>query len=270
MALIGQFACGTAHDLGNLFAAIALALEQLRGSQRSGELEEVVERALGAAEGGMAATQALLRTATDRSGRCEVFDPNACIRRGASLLREAAGRRVRLHLALEPGVWEVMADPPEAVLALLNLTVNARDAMPAGGDLRIMSANVTLRGQVAGLTGDFVALSAVDTGRGMPGQVVAQACRPFFTTKPGGQGNGLGLSQVRDFAQRARGAVQIESEVGRGTVVTIYLPRAIPQRCDRLADRAEERLAGYGFGEEVARRSSRGPLYVGGWSGQSG
>jgi signal transduction histidine kinase len=233
MAVIGQFACGTAHDLGNLLAAIAMALEELRGGQSTGELEKVVERALGAAEEGMAATRALLRTASNQTGRREIFDPNACILRTASLLREAAGLRVHLHLALEPSVWRIAADQHSTVLALLNLTMNARDAMPSGGNLRIVSANVTLRGEVGGLTGDFVALSAADTGTGMPSHVVAQACRPFFTTKASGHGTGLGLAQVREFVQRAGGAIAIKSQVGRGTTVTLYLPRAIGQDCRR-------------------------------------
>jgi signal transduction histidine kinase len=235
LALIGQFACGTAHDLGNLLAGIAMALEQLRGSQSTCALEEVVERALGAVEEGMAATQALLRTASNQTGRSEVFDPNVCILRAASLLREAAGLRVHLHLALEPTIWQIAADPHATVLALLNLTINARDAMPTGGDLRIVSANVTLCGQVGGLTGDFVALSAVDRGIGMPANVMARACRPFFTTKAPEHGTGLGLTQVREFAQRARGAIAIKSKVGQGTTVTLYLPRAVghgwPVRC---------------------------------------
>jgi signal transduction histidine kinase len=227
MALIGQFASGTAHDLGNLFAVIMMSLGRLHGSQRTGELERQAECALEAAAAGMAVTRALLRVASNQIERSEVFDPNACIRRFASLLREAAGLRVRLHLALEPNVWQIVADPHATVLALLNLTMNARDAMPSGGDLHIASANVALRGEVGGLTGDFVALSAVDTGAGMTKHVMAQACRPFFTTKGPGRGTGLGLARVREFAQRSGGALAIESEAGRGTTIRLYLPRAI-------------------------------------------
>ena len=229
MALIGEFASGTAHDLGNLFAVIMMALERLHGSQRTGELERQAECALNAAETGMAVTRALLRVASNQIERSEVFDPNACIRRFASLLREAAGLRVRLHLALAPGVWQIVADPHATVLALLNFTMNARDAMPTGGDLYIASANVALRGEVGGLTGNFVALSAVDTGTGMPKHIIAQASRPFFTTKGPGRGTGLGLAKVREFAQRSGGVLVVESEQGRGTTVTLYLPRGVRQ-----------------------------------------
>lgn len=227
MALIGQFASGTAHDLGNLFVVIEMALERLHENQRSSELEQQVQCALGAAAAGMAATRALLRVASNQIERSEVFDPNDCIGRFAPVLRHAAGLRVRLHLALEPGVWPIAADPHATVLALLNLTMNARDAMPTGGDLHIASANVALRGQIKGLTGDFVALRVSDTGSGMPAHVIAQACRPFFTTKGPEHGTGLGLARVREFAQRAGGAVAIASTLGRGTTITLYLPRAI-------------------------------------------
>jgi signal transduction histidine kinase len=227
MALIGQFASGTAHDLGNLFAVIEMALERLRENQRNSELEQQVQCALGAAAAGMAATRALLQVASNQIERSEVFDPNDCLRRFAALLRHAAGLRVRLHLALEPTVWPIVADPHATVLALLNLTMNARDAMPTGGDLHIVSTNVALRGQIEGLTGDFVALRVNDTGSGMPAHVVAQACRPFFTTKGPAHGTGLGLARVREFAQRAGGAVAIASTVGRGATITLYLPRAI-------------------------------------------
>jgi two-component system, NtrC family, sensor kinase len=226
LALIGQFASGTAHDLGNLFVVIEMALERLHENQRSSELEQQVQCALGAAAAGMAATRALLRVASNQAERSEVFDPNDCIGRFAALLRHAAGLRVRLHLALAPGVWPIAADPHATVLALLNLTINARDAMPTGGDVHIASANVALRGQMNGLTGDFVALKVSDTGSGMPAHVIAEACRPFFTTKGPEHGTGLGLARVREFAQRAGGAVAIASTLGRGTAITLYLPRA--------------------------------------------
>jgi two-component system, NtrC family, sensor kinase len=227
MALIGQFATGTAHDLGNLFIVIEMALARLRENQRSSELEQQVQCAIEAAAAGMAATRALLRVASNQIERSEVFDPNDCIRRFAPVLRDAAGLRVRLHLALEPRVWPIVADPHATVLALLNLTMNARDAMPRGGDLHIVSANIALRGQIKGLTGDFVALSVTDTGIGMPAHVIAQACRAFFTTKGPEHGTGLGLARVREFTQRAGGAVAIGSKVGRGATITLYLPRAV-------------------------------------------
>jgi signal transduction histidine kinase len=240
MALIGEFASGAAHDLGNLFAVIMMTLGRLQGARRTGEFERQAECALEAAATGMAVTRALLRVASNQIEHSEVFDPNVCIRRFASLLREAAGLRVRLHLALDPGVWPIIADPHATVLALLNLTMNARDAMPSGGDLHIASANVGLRGEVGGLTGDFVALSAVDTGAGMTKRAMAQACRPFFTTKGPGRGTGLGLTSVTEFVQRSGGALAIESEEGRGTTITLYLPRAVAGHARRDARDADD------------------------------
>jgi signal transduction histidine kinase len=228
MAAIGQYACGTAHDVGSLMVGIVLGLSQLRGQQRSRNLEVVLDSALQAARQGLCATQSLLEVARHRPERNGILDPNACIRRIESLLSQTAGVAVRLVLVLEPGIWKVKVNVNAAALALVNLGTNARDAMPQGGILRVETANVALRSEVGGLNGEFVAIIVADNGKGMPEHVRARACEPFFTTKTVGNGTGLGLTQVSELARRARGAVSISSAAGRGTAVTLYLPRAMP------------------------------------------
>jgi CheY-like chemotaxis protein len=129
---------------------------------------------------------------------------------------------------IEDKIWPVEVDLGELELALVNVAVNARDAMPEGGTITLSARNVVLKpGSAAGsLDGDFVALAVIDTGTGMPAETVLRVFEPFFTTKPVGKGTGLGLSQVHGFAAQSGGAVTVSSEVGRGTAVTIYLPRA--------------------------------------------
>ena len=129
---------------------------------------------------------------------------------------------------IEDKIWPVEVDLGELELALVNIAVNARDAMPDGGTITLSARNVVLKpGSAAGaLEGEFVALAIIDTGIGMPPDVLQRVFEPFFTTKPVGKGTGLGLSQVHGFANQSGGAVTLSSEPGRGTVVTIYLPRS--------------------------------------------
>jgi signal transduction histidine kinase len=230
MAAIDQYACGTAHDVGNLLVGIIMALSQLRGQQHSKKLEAMLDSALQAARQGLCATQSLREVARHRPERSGILDANACIRRIEPLLHEATGFAVQLVLVLEPRIWKVKVNVDAAVLALVSLGTNARDAMPQGGVLRIETANVVLRGEIGGLNGEFVAITVADNGLGIPEHVRAQAFEPFFAAKADGNGTGLGLSQVRELARRARGAVSISSAPGRGTAVTLYLPRAMTAR----------------------------------------
>ena len=233
MAAIGQYACGTAHDVGNLLAGIVVGLSQLRGRLDSGKLEAVLDGALQAAEQGLGATRSLLEFAHHRPGRSGIFDPNELIRQIELQLCQAIETAARLVLVLEPNIWTVEANANDAVLALLNLATNARDAMRQGGILRIETANVALRSEIGGLDGEFVAITVADNGEGMPAHVRARAFEPFFTTKTTGKGTGLGLTQVSEFVRRTRAAVSISSTVGRGTAVTLYLPRAMTGRAPR-------------------------------------
>jgi two-component system NtrC family sensor kinase len=135
---------------------------------------------------------------------------------------------VTLAIDIPASIWPIAIDISEFELALVNLVVNARDAMPEGGAVEVSAVNLSLKGHETGerLTGDFVALSVADTGSGIPPELLSKVFEPFFTTKSAGKGTGLGLSQVYGFAQQSGGAVAVASEVGRGTTVTIYMPRS--------------------------------------------
>ena len=137
-------------------------------------------------------------------------------------------------------IWPVTVDVNQLEMALLNLTVNARDAMPKGGTLRIATANVRLDGEPGDLAGEFVRLTVADTGTGMPPDIAARVFEPFFTTKPPDKGTGLGLSQVYGFAKQCGGAATLDSVVGSGTTISLYLPRARP---DASADPSHVRTA---------------------------
>jgi signal transduction histidine kinase len=226
MAAIPQYACGTAHDVGNLLVGIVLCLSKLRGQQHSKKLEAILDSALQAARQGLCATQSLLEVARRRPSGSGILDPNACIRRIEPMLHEATGFAVQIVLVLEPGIWKVKVNVDAAVLALVSLGTNARAAMPQGGLLRVETANVVLRGEIGGLNGEFVAITVADNGMGMPEHVRARAFEPFSPANAVGNGAGLGLTQVRELARRARGAVSISRAAGRGTAVTLYLPRA--------------------------------------------
>jgi signal transduction histidine kinase len=230
MAAIAQYARGTARDVGNLLVGVVLHLSQLRGQQHSKKLEAMLDSALQAARQSLCATEALLEVARHRPERSGILDPNACIRRIESLLHEATGFAVQLVLVLEPGIWKVKVNIDAAVLALVSLGTNARDAMPQGGLLRVETANVVLRGEIGGLNGEFVAITVADNGMGMPERVCARAFEPFLTAEAVGDSTGLGLTQLTELARRARGAVSISSAAGRGTAVTLYLPRAMTAR----------------------------------------
>ena len=148
----------------------------------------------------------------------------------SDLLRRTLGEQVTVETVLGGGVWRAHADPNQLELAILNLAVNARDAMPNGGKLTLETANVHLDEQYAAsqaevLPGQYVMLAVTDTGSGMPPDVIARAFDPFFTTKEVGHGTGLGLSQVYGFVKQSRGHVKIYSEIGEGTTIKIYLPR---------------------------------------------
>ena len=183
--------------------------------------------------------QAALRGATltsqllafSRRQRLEpkALDLNGTVEGMSELLKSTMGGSIAVSAQLQPGLWTALVDPTQIELVILNLAINARDAMPVGGSLTISTANVTLGepqqpGEPA--PGDYVAISVVDSGTGMSEEVRSRAFEPFFTTKEVGKGSGLGLAQVLGFAQQSGGGVRIESRPGAGTTVCVYLPRA--------------------------------------------
>jgi two-component system NtrC family sensor kinase len=224
---LGKVAGGFAHDFGNILSAIRLNLECLRGRLISEEDEKALEDSISEAELGTQAVRSLLTFARHESFERDTIDLSVILQQIEALLRQAVGAISELHLDIEPGTWVVTANTNQLELAMLNLAVNARDAMPDGGKIRVATRNVVLNENPQGLVGEFVAMSLSDTGSGMPPDVVTRAIEPFFTTKAEGSGTGLGLSQVYGFAKDCGGTIVIESTIGRGTTVTIYLPRHV-------------------------------------------
>jgi CheY-like chemotaxis protein len=175
-------------------------------------------------------THRLLAFARQQPLTPQRVDPNELVQSLRELVRRTCGESIVLAVELEPEVWATRCDPNQLESALLNLAINARDAMPEGGTLTLATANVQLPATHVGPNdvlpaGDFVKISVGDTGTGMPADVIDRAFDPFFTTKPIGQGTGLGLSMVYGFARQSGGLAQIDSRLGEGTTVSILLPR---------------------------------------------
>jgi signal transduction histidine kinase len=215
---LGQLTGGVAHDFNNLLAVLQGCLEMLSGRQANDQLQARVDMALQTIECGERLTAQLLSFALTNA----TIDLNAQLHRMTELLAGSVGSRISIETDLEPELWPVSADATQLKLALINLAINARDAMAVGGVLRIRTFNLPPGGQA----GDFAALEISDTGTGMPPETLARAFEPFFTTKESGKGTGLGLSMVHGFAVQSGGTAAIRSEIGRGTAVTLHLPRS--------------------------------------------
>lgn len=228
---IGQLTGGVAHDFNNLLTVIMSSLEMIE--LEPGDVERVLahtRQALGASERAAALTQQLLAFARRQPLRPRVVNLNDLVRDAESLLRRALGEGVIIDTVAEPALWPCETDPAQIENAILNLAINARDAMPEGGHLTIETANVRISPSDTALQpdmvpGDYVMLRVTDDGVGMAPEVVRHAFEPFFTTKDTGQGSGLGLSMVYGFVRQSGGHVQIESRPGEGTAVRIHLPR---------------------------------------------
>ena len=230
MEALGQLTGGVAHDFNNLLTVLQGCLELLSGRQRDERLQARVDTALGTLERGRKLTGQLLAFARRQPLTVARVDINALLRRMTELVAQTVGGNIRAVYDLALDLWPVDTDAAQLELAVINLIINARDAMPGGGVLRLRTCNTALspqafdRGLVMG--GDFVGLEISDTGTGMPPEVLARAFEPFFTSKDPGKGTGLGLSMVYGFARQSGGSASIRSEVGRGTAVTLLLPRA--------------------------------------------
>lgn len=229
MESVGQLTGGVAHDFNNLLTivigGIDLALDQVQGDAQS-----ALEPALRAAERGAALVERLLAFSRRQTLIPEEVDFNRLAAELEDLLRRTLGEHIEIEMKLSPQLWTALADKGQVENALLNLTVNARDAMPEGGKLTIETANVQLDEDYAVHNsevspGDYVMLAVTDTGMGMPAEVVSRAFEPFFTTKEVGKGTGLGLSMIYGFAKQSGGHVKIYSEVSHGTTARLYLPR---------------------------------------------
>ncbi len=226
---VGQLTGGVAHDFNNLLTAILGTLELLSRRVSEPRISRLVENAARAADRGAKLTAQLLAFARKQRLQTQPVDVERLIGSMAMLLRGTLGGTIEVELPRAPLLWPALADPTQLELLVLNLAINARDAMLEGGRLTIAAENVTVeRGSRPEdpPPGNFVALTITDTGTGMPPAVLARAFEPFFTTKEVGKGSGLGLAQVLGVAQQLGGGVRIASRPGIGTDVTVYLPQA--------------------------------------------
>ncbi len=232
MQALGQLTGGIAHDFNNLLAIIIGNLELLDESLNGDNApRELIEDALWSAHRGAELTHRLLAFARRQPLKPDVIDFNGIIRGLSDLLRRTLGGGIRVREDLAADLWSAYADRGELERALLNLAVNARDAMPRGGMLTLETRNATIDAAYAEqydefAAGDYVVLSVCDSGAGMAPDVVRHAFEPFFTTKEVGKGSGLGLSMVYGFVKQSGGHIEIDSHLARGTRVSLFLPRA--------------------------------------------
>ena len=232
MEAIGQLTGGIAHDFNNILAVI-IGMSELTAAGVAGDakLSAMVKQIDEAAERGAQLVQRMLAFARKQPLEARVLDVNEAVQRAAAMLERTVGKHITLQTSLGSDLWPALVDPSQLEDAIVNLAVNARDAMPKGGDLMLETANVHLdEVSAAGLAdvsaGDYVAVVVTDSGTGMPPEVIERAFEPFFTTKAVGRGTGLGLSMVYGFVKQSGGHVKIYSQVGHGTSIKMYFPRA--------------------------------------------
>ena len=221
MAAIAQLSSGIAHDFNNLLTVVMGNLDMLKRANEE-RRPRLIDNALHAVEQARKLTGRLLAFSRRQTLFPEPVDLKGMIAGMDDMLRQSLRGDIRLDLDLPEQVWPVEVDPTELQIALINIAANARDAMPKGGSFRVKIENTVLR---QGELREAVAISMSDTGHGIPPEALSQVFEPFFTTKEVGHGTGLGLPQVYGFAQQSGGTVDIRSDVGRGTTVTIYLPK---------------------------------------------
>ena len=262
MEAVGQLTGGIAHDFNNMLQAITASLDMLRRRVEQGRAAETgryIDGALETAERAAALTHRLLAFARRQALAPKPIEPAMLAESMAELIRRTVGSGIAVELRRPDGpAWTVLCDPSQLENALLNLAINARDAMPGGGRLTLGIAEVRLsEADVAGhdgaVPGEHVELSVADTGKGMDGATRARAFEPFFTTKPVGQGTGLGLSQLYGFVHQSGGLVRLDSAPGQGTTVRVFLPRHEPAEPpgSRPAPEPAEAADAAGNGEAV-------------------
>jgi PAS domain S-box-containing protein len=227
MEAFGQLTGGVAHDFNNLLTIVTGNLELLGEVTETEASRTLLKRAVDAADMGAALTKRLLTFARRRRLSPQVLDLNELVLGLMEILKRSIGEPITLTTMLAGNLWKSKVDASEVENAILNLAINARDAMPNGGALTVETRNVSGSALPFDSRGrEFVLLSVSDTGTGMPPEVVERAFEPFFSTKEPGRGTGLGLSTVYGFAEQSGGHAAIASEPGKGTTVTLYLPRA--------------------------------------------
>jgi signal transduction histidine kinase/ActR/RegA family two-component response regulator len=261
MEAVGQLTGGIAHDFNNMLAVIVggldLARLKLRGPKR--EVEMHLENAMEGATRAAALTRRLLAFARSEPLVPEGIAPAALVSGMLDLVDRAIGERITVQTRFPDEPWHVWADSSQLENAILNLSVNARDAMDGQGSLTIAIDNITVGNREVGqlAPGDYVRISVADTGSGIPPEIIDRVFEPFFTTKPVGKGTGLGLSQIFGYARQSGGDVAIESTPGVGTTVSIYLPRSM-----RGVEPAQERARAAAIPEHVPAPAGTGILVV--------
>ena len=241
MEAVGQLTAGLAHDFNNLLQVVNGNLELASTRATDERVLRYLQSAKGAAERGAKLTGQLLAFARKTRLDPRPVDVSACVNDFATMMESAIGKQVELHLSLRRNLPHAVLDPQQFEMAVLNIAINARDAMPQGGVVEVVTGKVHLNGNAAanGLApGDYISIEVKDQGHGMPAHVVERATEPFFTTKGTGKGTGLGLAMASGFVQQSRGRLEIESEVGRGTTVRMLFPVATadtrpPQEAER-------------------------------------
>lgn len=233
MESIGQLTGGIAHDFNNMLAIVIGSLDMARRRLNGEEHPKVIENINNATEGARRAaelTARLLAFSRQQALEPRAVEVNKLVTNMSELLRRTLGEHIQIEAVLSGGLWHAFADPGQLENAIVNLAVNARDAMETGGRLTIETCNADLDDRYARnhpevAPGQYVLVSVTDTGSGMPAEVIERAFDPFFTTKGVGKGTGLGLSQVFGYIKQSGGHVKIYSEVGQGTTIKLYLPR---------------------------------------------
>ncbi len=258
MESIGQLTGGIAHDFNNMLAIVigSLDIARRRLVDDPEKAMSFIDNARDGATRAASLTSRMLAFARQQPLAPESLDANKLVANMSELLRRTIGEQIKIETVLGGGLWRTMADPGEVENALLNLCVNARDAMPDGGKLTIETANSHLDDAYAAANfdvapGQYVSICVSDTGSGMPPEVIEKAFDPFFTTKSVGKGTGLGLSQVYGFIKQSGGHVKIYSEIGHGTTVKIYLPRWFGADRGRGAAPAFEESGAVGAPDEI-------------------
>jgi len=251
MEAVGQLTGGLAHDFNNLLTIVLGNLQLARKAVHEPRLVAKVNNAIGAAERGARLTEQLLSFARRQTLRLDAIDVNALLPDLQNLFQHAVGNQIDLVIRRTPDLWPSKTDRNQLESALLNLIINARDAMPDGGRITIAAGNAEIDDEAAArigemLAGQYVVITVSDTGTGIDPDVLPRVVEPFFTTKGVGLGSGLGLSQVYGFVRQTGGTFKIESTVGRGTAVHLYLPatEALPSEPTATVAREDDAAPG--------------------------
>ncbi|WP_371765085.1 ATP-binding protein [Massilia sp.] len=244
---LGRLTGGIAHEFNNLLQTLTTALQLASLTANQPKVLSLIDTCKRTVSRATALTTRLGSFGRVQDARLLTVDPGEQVRGSVQLLRGVLRQGTRMEVQCEDDLWPVTVDPVQFDLALLNLAINARDAMPDGGRLCVGVRNCTLEPTLERTGGDYVCVSVTDTGVGMPPDVQARALDPFFTTKPPGQGSGLGLPQAYAFATQSRGWLTLASTVGAGTTIEIYLPRSL-QPLSATAARTDSQAPGHGSG----------------------